>query len=252
MATATTKATPTPQSDAGPPLFYSRPVPISPETFKGKSFVPTANREFARKTNLVPLNVTEFALAQHHYPIVFSHAGGHFPMAILGIRTDQNLFVGADGRWEANVYVPAYVRRYPFILMGKKKDKQFALCADVGSAFVTEGDASPFFRDGKPVEAVNKAAQFCRAFQAEADKTVAFSELLAEQKLLREKAVELEHPSGRKFKLGPFRIVDEKKLKELPAKIVADWNTRGLLAPIYAHLFSLANWSSLANRMPPQ
>ena len=252
MATATTKSNSGVKAPAKPPLFYNRPVPISPETFKGKSLVPSPSREFARKTNLVPLNATEFPLAQRHYPIVFSLEGGQFPIAIVGVRNDDNLFVGADGRWQADAYVPAYVRRYPFILMGKTDGKQFALCADMESEYVVDNDENPFYRDGKPVEAVNKAASFCRAFQAEANKTNEFCAALAEQKLLQAKAAEFAHPGGRKIKLGPFRMVDEKKFAELPGKVVADWHGRGWLRFVHAHLFSLANWQNLANRLPPQ
>jgi hypothetical protein len=231
------------------PLFYSRPVPISPENFGGKSLALSANRGFARKTNLVPLNASEFALAQRHYPIVFSLEEPHFPMAIVGVRTDENLFVGAEGRWWPDTYVPAYVRRYPFILMGKPGGKQFLLCADMDSEYVVDGGANPFFKDGKPVAAVDKAASFCRAFQADADKTQAFCAALAEQKLLEAKTAELAHPSARKIRLGPFRMVDERKFAELPGKMLTDWHTRRWLRLVHAHLFSLANWPDLAARL---
>jgi hypothetical protein len=246
MTTAPTTPHSGQKKQAKQPLFYGRPVAISPEAFRGKSLAMSANRAFARKTNLVPLNAGEFALAQRHYPIVFAVEPPHFAMAIVGVRNDENLFVGADGHWEADAYVPAYIRRYPFILMGKPGDKEFLLCADVDSAYVVDGNDNPFFKDGNPSEAVKKAVAFCRTFQGDAEKTQAFCAALAEQELLQARAAELALPGGRKVRLGPFRMVDEKKLAELPAKVVTEWHARGWLRLVHAHLFSLANWTNLA------
>ena len=249
MVTAPTKPPAARQTPSSNPLFYRRPVPISPETFKGKSFAHSARCEFARRTNIVPLNVAEFASAQRYYPIVFGREEEQFPMAIVGVRDDENLFVGTDGRWRAGAYVPAYVRRYPFVLMRRPGEKNYLLCADMDSEFLVDDEVSPLFKNGKPTEVVKKAASICQAFETEADKTKEFCAALAEQNLLQAKSAVLAHESGRKIRLGPFRMVDERKFAELPGKIVTDWHGRGWLRLVHAHLFSLANWASLAARL---
>ena len=55
-------------------------------------------------------------MAAAYYPIVFSDES--VPIAaVVGLRNDSNLFVDSQGQWLADESLPAYVRRYPFILM---------------------------------------------------------------------------------------------------------------------------------------
>jgi hypothetical protein len=246
---------PAPGAPAGrAPLFYERPELLTADRYRGKSLAPGVPLHFAKKTNSVPLNGVEFAPALRHYPIVFSEEAAPFPMAILGLRDVENLFVDAAGRWEEGAYVPAYVRRYPFIFMSGLDQKQFALCVDAASAFVVAGDANPFFRDGQPSEATRNALAFCSSFQLEYEKTRAFAAALAEHKLLESKTADIGLKDGRKLIFGSFKLVDEAKLAALPNAVVADWLRRGWLAWIHAHLLSFANWGQLANRLqaPPR
>ena len=86
----------------------------------------------------MPINAVEFGLAVRHYPIVFTSADPALPVAVLGLRSGQNMFIGDDGAWESSNYVPAYIRRYPFIFMSSSDGLQFTLCVDVESEAVSE------------------------------------------------------------------------------------------------------------------
>jgi hypothetical protein len=230
------------------PLFYSKPAPLSPETFKGKSLSRAAKLNFARKTNSVPLNAAEFAPAQRFYPIVFTLEESPFPLAILGIRTDANLFVETDGRWRSDAYVPAYVRRYPFVLINGPGEKQFTLAADAASDLIVKGSSNPFFKDEKPTDVVNSALRFCTAFQSEFEKTRQFCSALAEQGIFEAKNAEITLPNGKKAVLGPFKIIDRAKFAALPDHIIADWHKRDWAGYVHSHFLSLANWAHLAKR----
>jgi hypothetical protein len=244
-------ATPAPGAAAGKqvPLFYRQPELLTPERFAGKSLAASGPLNFARRTNSVPLNGVEFAPALRHYPIVFSEERDPFPLAVLGLRDVENLFIRGDGTWESGAYVPAYVRRYPFVFMTGADQKQFALCIDAASDFVVPGDANPFFRDGQPSEATKTALAFCSAFQLEYDKTRAFAAALVEHKMLASKTADIGLPDGGKVIFGSFNVVDEARLASLPNAVVADWLKRGWLGWIYAHLLSFANWAALATRL---
>lgn len=231
------------------PVFYLRPELLSSERHSGKSLAPKLDQRFTQGTNSVPLNGVELGLAQRHYPIVFSDEAAPFPMAILGLRNAENLFLAGSGLWEDKTYIPAYIRRYPFIFMTSPDQKQFALCIDSASAFVMDGDANPFFRDGQPTEMTKNALAFCTSFQAEYEKTRAFAAALVEHKLLETRTADVDLGSGKKLVFGPFRVVDEAKLGALPNAVIADWLRRGWLAWIQAHLLSFANWQSLASRL---
>jgi len=231
------------------PVFYTRPELLSVERHSAKSLAPALNQRFAQTTNCVPLNGVEFALSQRHYPIVFSDEAAPFPMAILGVRNAENLFLGGGGRWEDNTYVPAYVRRYPFVFMTGPDQKQFALCIDSASEFVIDGDSNPFFRNGQPADVTKNALAFCTSFQAEYEKTRSYAAALAEHKVLETRTADIDLGNGQKLIFGPFRVVDEAKLGALPNAVVADWLRRGWLAWTHAHLLSFANWTTLANRV---
>lgn len=231
------------------PVFYRQPELLTSEKHARKSLASSPDHRFARETNSVPLNGVELELAQRHYPIVFSEEATPFPMAILGLRTSENLFVEPSGRWTDGIYVPAYVRRYPFVFMSAPDQKQFALCIDAASGFVIDGDSNPFFRDGQPTDLTKNALGFCASFQAEYEKTRAFAAALTEHKLLESRNATIELANGQKFVFGPFRAVDAAKLAALPNAVIADWLRSGWLGWIYAHLMSAPNWTALAARM---
>jgi hypothetical protein len=247
--TAQQASQPTDAQPASLPVFYQRPELLSNERHSGKSLAAKLDHRFAQGTNAVPLNGVEIELAQRHYPIVFSDEAAPFPMAILGLRTAENLFIGGAGTWEERIYVPAYVRRYPFIFMTGADQKQFALCVDAASTFVIDGDGNPFFRGGQPTDLTKNALAFCASFQAEYDKTRAFAAALTEHGLLESRTADIGLADGKKVVFGPFRVVDHGKLGALPNAVIADWLRRGWLGWIYAHLMSAANWTALANRM---
>lgn len=231
------------------PVFYRRPELLSRERHAGKSLAASTDHRFAKDTNAVPLNGVELELAQRHYPIVFSDEATPFPMAILGLRTAENLFLGPSGAWRQGVYVPAYVRRYPFIFMSGPDQKQFALCIDSASAFVVDGDGNPFFRDGQPTDLTKNALAFCASFQAEYEKTRAFAAALTEHKLLETRTANIDMGDGQKVVFGPFRAIDSAKLAALPNAVIAEWLRSGWLGWIYAHLMSAANWAALATQL---
>jgi hypothetical protein len=231
------------------PVLYKRPEPLTSENYAGKSLAADVDQRFTRTTNSVPLNGIEFAPAQRHYPIVFSDEARPFPMAIVGLRNAENLFLGAGGRWESGLYLPAYIRRYPFIFMTGPDQKQFTLCIERDTDFVIEGDSNPLFREGQPTELTKNALAFCSSFQIEYEKTRAFAAALLERELLESRTADIDLGNGQKVIFGPFRTVDEAKLAALPDAVVADWLRRGWLAWIYAHLLSSALWADLANRL---
>lgn len=231
------------------PVFYRKPELLSSDRHAGKSLAAGTDHRFAKDANAVPLNGVELELAQRHYPIVFSDEATPFPMAILGLRTAENLFLGPSGTWQQGVYVPAYVRRYPFIFMSGPDQKQFALCIDSASGFVVDGDANPFFRDGQPTDLTKNALGFCASFQAEYEKTRAFAAALTEHKLLESRTASIDMGDGQKVVFGPFRALDGAKLAALPNAVIAEWLRSGWLGWIYAHLMSAANWAALANRL---
>ncbi len=236
-------------SEAAPPslpLFYAKPQALSAQRHGAKALAPDANYSFAKETNSVPVTATELTRAMLNYPIVFTAAEPVVPVVILGLRGSKNQFVSDDGTWQAGVYIPAYVRRYPFILMESPDKQQYTLCVDeAASHFGDTGQA--FFEDGEPAEVSKKALEFCSAYQGQHVQTLEFTAMLDKYGLLADNRAAITLASGEKLSMSGFRVVNEEKFTALPDDVYLDWRQRGWIPLVYCHLLSLGNWQSMAD-----
>ena len=231
-----------------PPLFYTEPTPVTAETHKDFKIQRERDYSFAKDTNAVPVTTPEFVLAARHYPIVF--VGKQMvPTVALGFRPDQNLFVSDDGEWERRCYIPAYVRRYPFILLGKEEDERLQLGVD-NMAKSDHADARLLFDGGKETQVVTDALELCQQFHGAYQATDEFSQMLASSDLVEERNIELDLPNDEKLNIGAFSSISEQKLREAPDEKILEWRNKGWLAAMYFHVASLNNWELLMDRMP--
>lgn len=229
------------------PMFYRRPRPLNSEVDRGKSLLPAPDHSFARGTNSVVLNGGELYQAMRFYPIVFSLAEPASAFAVVGLADNENLFIGADGRWVPDAYVPAYVRRYPFIVMEQPGSSEIIVCFDEASGLVAESIERPLFDAGQPTKLLQDAVAFCREFHAQHTATTAFVRALAAQGLLARNEARIVLGSGKQMTLQGFGVVDEAKFNALPDELFLDWRRRGWLHLIYCHLMSMGNWARLAD-----
>lgn len=246
-------AKPAPTSEAAPvggqsarlPLFYKNPTPLSSEHHAKKSLSLTSDYSFSRDTNSVPITAMECSRAMQNYPIVFSAGDPVVPVAVLGLREAKNQFIEPDGAWRAGAYIPAYIRRYPFILMENTDKLQFTLCVDEDSNLLVDGDSQPLFKGDTATEVANKALEFCSAYQGEHSFTIEFTAAMEKYGLLVDNRASATLKSGEQLSLSGFRMVDEAKLTALPDAIFLDWRQRGWIPLIYCHLLSMGNWQTL-------
>ncbi|SFS36917.1 SapC family protein [Brevundimonas viscosa] len=235
---------------SGNVLFYGQPEPLSAEAH-GKLGANPVEKPYAfvGQTNLVPLTVTEFAPAALSYPVIFV-GDARQPVAVMGLRAGENLFVSAEGDFRPEAYIPAYVRRYPFVFANDDAQKRLILCVDRAAPFITEGGSTPLFENGQPSAYTQQAMEFCNNFEQERQRTDAFVQLLKDLDLLdvREASFTPRNPdgtAGQPQKLAEYFAVSEDKLKKLPADKLAELRDNGALGQIYAHLVSLLGWDRL-------
>ena len=201
---------------------------------------------FAKDINAVPVNLIEMPQVCHYYPIAFSPDGNATPVAILGLRDNENLFLNADNSWEANTYIPAYIRRYPFIFSELPGGDQLTLCLDMNENVIDKkGDQKFFDAESKPSELANNALEFCKSYHAAAQQTVEFSKALAESGLLVDREAQINVAGNKRINFSGFKIIDEKRLAEMDDKAFMEWRKKGWLPFLYAHLFSGAQWQRL-------
>jgi hypothetical protein len=238
------------------PLFYNAIEPLS-ATQHGKMKVRGILRmpQVAR-THAIPVTVDEFTLAQRHYPIVFAVGENAVPIALMGLNEGVNVFLDEDGRaLDQGIYIPAYIRRYPFLLARLRPDSdELSLCFDPSANAVGDFDEGEALFDGdQPTEATKAILQFCEQFEAAGQRTAAFVEELTKADLLMDGEVAIQ-PEGfqQPFVYRGFRMVDEEKLRNLRGDELRKINQSGLLALIHAHLFSLSEMRAVFARQMQQ
>ena len=201
--------------------------------------------EFARPTNSVPLNAVEFMSAARHYPILFNGDARGMPLALVGLRSHENLFVEEGGVWAEGCYIPAFVRRYPFVLLNGDDAGDISLCVDPGAEQLSDGGGRALFDNGEPSQVLQSVAKFCASYAREQGRTKAFVSGLRETGVLIDRTVDIALRDGEKVAMRGFRVVDERKLAELPEAVIVDWWRKGWMGAIHAHMVSLGNFGRL-------
>jgi SapC len=232
-------------------LLYEKPVALSRDAHRHIRMRSNGSFSYAAGTNSVPLACSEFAAAATEYPIVFAidEKNQSLPVALLGLRQDENVFVSKEGAWDS-VYVPAFVRRYPFLLAEKPDPNDFTVCIDEAYAgFGTGTDGDPLFsEDGAQAPALRQAIEFLNHFQGEFKRTQAFVERLKALDLLIPQVVKFTTNKATPSVLQGFAVVDEKRLTALDDKQLGELMRTGYLGWIHAHLISLGNVHRLSKR----
>ena len=232
-------------------LLYNRIAPLNKDkhrTLKLRSADGDAN--FAAGTHYVPLAATEFFQACRDYPVIFAGGAEGGPVALLGLRESENLFVADNGKWEPNTYVPAFIRRYPFVLAKGDERDSFTVCFDESySPFNSDDGEALFDESGEYTPFLNRIIDFLQRYRAEMLQTATFVERLNELELLIERDLEVTTPGGARYALRGFRVVDEDRLRKLADGKVGELLREGYMGWIYAHLASLNNLSRLPARL---
>ncbi len=204
---------------------------------------------FAKALLSVPASMNEIVIVQRVYPVVFAGAEAPIPVIVLGLSEKTgNVFVDAEGRWAEDQYVPAFLRRYPFVAVPKPGGRDLALAADLGSELIVENGARPFFEARKPSEAAKRAFDLCAKLHADFEAAQQFGAALLEAGLLREHRAEVRVGAAGVVELTNFQMIDEAKLDALDDEKFLEWRRRGWLPAAYAQLMSLVSWTGLARR----
>ncbi|MEL7213505.1 MAG: SapC family protein [Pseudomonadota bacterium] len=232
------------------PMFYEKPEGLSKDAHADLALLATNDYSFAGSANAIPLMAAEMPQAMRSYPIVFA-GSGKMPLALLGLKSGENAFVGDDGTWAEGHYIPAYVRRYPFVLAGDDGDERLTLCIDRDAASVTSTEtkgANPLFAEGEPTELTQNAIRFCEEYQTMFNTTKAMVALIDKHGLLTEQTSKITLPDGENHNISGFMGIDEGKLNALEDDAFLELRKSGALGAIYCQLGSSNSWQALLNQ----
>jgi hypothetical protein len=234
-------------------MMYERLVPIERDKHRELRMSPSPKGlDFARETNSVLMAVSELPLAALDFPCVFVQSGdkGHTMVAMVGLRDKENLMVSDTGQWADACYVPAFVRRYPFMLAEQPGSDQMTLCIDeafdgLGTA---QGEAL-FDAQGQNTPYLTGLQDFMLSFHNDMLATAAFAQRVADLGLLDERSIDIQLKNGQHITLNGFKVVDETKLRALNPDVVQELFSTGALGWIHAHLLSLNAANKLGARL---
>ncbi len=231
-------------------LIYETAVPVSAARHRDASVEVGGDYAFARKVNSVPLMAVEFPHAAAEYPVVFAGAeDAVMPAVILGVRGNENLYLTAQNGWSAK-YIPAFVRRYPFIFSTTDDGKTFLLCVDEAFAgFNRDGRGQRLIgEDGKATPYVENVLKFLQEYQAQFNRTREFCRKVKELDLLEPMQAQIELGAER-LSLRGFWAVNRAKLKALSGDKLAELAKSDELELLYLHLHSMRNFNGLKDRL---
>jgi hypothetical protein len=238
------------------PLFYNGLEPLSSETHADWRVRQQDSAPFLVGQHAIPITTDEFPLVQRHMPIVFSVGDDAIPLALMGLNEGVNVFMGDDGKLtETNFYVPAYVRRYPYMLARLRPDaEELSLCFDPTSeALGAYDDGEPLFENGQPSQVTKAILDFAEQFEQAGARTQAFMNELREQELLMDGEVTIQIDENQQpFVYRGFQMINEEKLAGLRGDQLRKMSQSGMLPLLYAHLFSLSLMREIFGRQAQQ
>jgi hypothetical protein len=239
-------------------MIYDNIQPLSSEVHRNWSVL-VEDYSFVSHMISVPLLATEIPFAAAEFPIVFSATameGEYIPLAIMGLKEGENLILNEKKQFTTR-YIPAFVRRYPFVLGGDKAAETMALCIDADSAMVIQDGSKGrklFEENGEQTVHLKEVVEFLKDYQYRAEMTKIFCKRLHELDLLEPMQANITF-KGREdanLNLTGFYVVKREKLKALGDADVLDLFKKDGLELIYSHIQSLANLNHLISKKSTQ
>jgi len=237
------------------PILYNGLVPLNSNEHGNYRIRPADAAPFLKDQHAVPLTIDEFVSAQRFVPIIFSAGEDPVPLALMGLNEGVNTFLDDEGKLNGPAYVPAYVRRYPWMLARLRPDSdELSLCFDPTSDTIGEFEEGDLLlEDNQPTELTRNILKFCEEFEQAAQRTAMFMKDLKELDLIMDGEVSIQmQNSDKPFIYRGFGMINEQKLRDLRGDQLRKINQNGMLPLIHAHLFSLQLMRDIFNRQVEQ
>lgn len=194
----------------------------------------------------------EFRNVQAHYPIMFHQdaKGELYPIALFGFQQNENLFLNESG-WNAS-YVPAMIRREPFLIgyqgseIQDDADKLRVLSIDLDHPRVSKEEGELLFQPlGGRTLFLEQMANLMEDIYTGYLHNRIFMEALKEHDLLEAVTLDITLTDGSENQLLGFHTINEDKVQQLPGDVLRRFSENHLLMPLFMVLASMANLRTL-------
>ena len=190
---------------------------------------------FASDQNFCPVFLQELPQLVREYFICFPNNETDLPHALLGFEKGQNKFVAPDGTWEAD-YIPAYIRRYPFILAKQEGSEEHTLAADMDAPHFSQDSGDPLFTpDGQPTSLLQDKINLLKGIESQRQATQKAVQQIEQAGLFKMEQMTVKSGDQAVSSIGGLRMIDEDKLAQ------SGLTPGPALQLVYAHLLSKAN-----------
>ncbi len=231
-------------------LIYDKVVPVNRQEHRGLSVKRTTSFDFARDLNSLPIVDAEFARVALEMPIVFAKTDtGVVSLALLGAAENRNSFVDDEGAW-SGTYVPAFLRRYPFVFAVDQESDQMTLCVDDTFSGLNEDNIGErlFDAEGTETTYLTTVLNFMEEYQSTFNRTQQFCDRLQDRDLLEEARIDYRLSNGQQGGVTGFWRVSNDKLRALPDEDIVEMFRMGDLDLIQLHMLSMHNAEALIAR----
>ena len=233
-------------------LIYGQVEAVNKQRHVGWSIKAGNNYSFAKQVNSVPLMAVEFPNAAEDYSIVFAGSDDELlPVVVMGVREDENLYIDEGGAWKTD-YIPAFIRRYPFVFASTDEGKTLTLCLDEAyEGCNQEGRGERLFdAEGEQTQYLTKVLDFLQDYQSHYQRTRVFCKKLTELDVLEDMGAKFTLPGGEERTLTGFKVINRDKLKAIPQEEMNTLIANDGLELIYLHLHSMRNLNKVLQRLP--
>ncbi len=196
----------------------------------------------------------EFRSIQADYPIFFrkdQNTGDFFPVALLGLRSQENLFL-SDSGWDA-FYIPASVRRRPFLIGVTPQPDSYnqtsadsKVYVDMDSPRISEDEGEAVFLEhGGYSPYLNSILELLEFIQYGIELNKRLSTVMVKNELLEVINLKITLTDGNSLTVSGFYTINEEKLASLPGDFVAELHSSGYLQYLHMVLASHSNVAKL-------
>lgn len=227
------------------PLFFTNVTGVNPGETPELRLDREHGHGFAAKAQTIPVGLGEFEATARTFPILYTTGPNPVPVALVGLDGRGNLFVGPDGKWRADTYIPAYVRCFPFVLIDDPASGSTFIGMETNAPALSMTTGDRLFEDSKPTPLLNDMIGLCTTVRDNIAAASAMARALAVEGLLEDEEAHVTFTGGGDLHIRGFQLLRADRLDGVSDATLLEWRRRGWLGPIYAQLYSSAQWGRL-------